>query len=57
VPGKPIGTHWIGIALRGHPTRTEERVFTHDRDGNRAAAALLALELAEAEIRAATPGR
>lgn len=57
VPGKPVGTHWIGVALRGHPTRTETRAFPHDREGNKAAAALLALELADAEVRAAARAR
>lgn len=44
--GKPIGLHFVGAALRGHEAVIEERVFAHDREGNRAAAALLALELA-----------
>jgi PncC family amidohydrolase len=51
---KPVGTHWIGISLRGRPTRVEHRVFGHDREGNKAAAAALALELALAEVLAAT---
>jgi PncC family amidohydrolase len=53
--GKPVGTHWIGVALRGHPPRAEHRLYAHDRDGNKAAAALDALELALAEVMAATP--
>ena len=53
--GKPVGTHWIGVALRGHPSRAEHRLYAHDRDGNKAAAALDALELALAEVMAATP--
>lgn len=52
VPGKRVGTHWIGVSVRGHPARTEMRVFPHDRDGNKAAAALLGLELALAEVQA-----
>jgi PncC family amidohydrolase len=44
--GKPIGLHYVGAARRGHETVVEERVFAHDREGNKAAAALLALELA-----------
>ncbi|HEY7527316.1 MAG TPA: CinA family protein [Candidatus Limnocylindria bacterium] len=52
---KPVGTHWIGVALRGHPTRAEHRLFAHDRDGNKAAAALAALELGLAEVLAASP--
>jgi len=51
--GKPVGTHWVGVAVRGHPTRTEQRVFIHDREGNKAAAALLALELTRDEVVAA----
>jgi PncC family amidohydrolase len=53
--GKPVGTHWIGVALRGHPSRAEHRLYAHDRDGNKAAAALDALELALAEVMAASP--
>jgi len=44
--GKPIGLHYVAAARRGHEAIVEERVFTHDREGNKAAAALLALELA-----------
>ena len=53
---KPVGTHWIGIALRGHPSRAEHRLFGHDREGNKAAAALAALDLALAEVQAASHG-
>jgi nicotinamide-nucleotide amidase len=53
--GKPVGTHWIGVALRGHPARIEHRLFPHDREGNKAAAALAALDLALAEVSAAIP--
>jgi PncC family amidohydrolase len=53
--GKPVGTHWIGVALRGHPSRAEHRQFTHDREGNKAAAALVAVELGLAEVQAASP--
>ena len=52
---KPVGTHWIGVALRGHPSRTEHRLFAHDREGNKAAATLAALELGLAEVIAASP--
>jgi PncC family amidohydrolase len=52
---KPVGTHWIGVALRGHPSRGEHRLYAHDRDGNKAEAALDALELALAEVMAASP--
>ena len=50
---KPVGTHYLGVARRGHPARVEHRAFSHDRDGNRAAAALAALELALDEVAAA----
>jgi PncC family amidohydrolase len=52
---KPVGTHWIGVSLRGHPARAEHRMFGHDRDGNKAAAAMAALDLALAELLAAAP--
>lgn len=51
---KPTGTHFIGVARRGHPPRVEEHVFSHDRDGNKAAAALAALLLALDEVLAAS---
>jgi nicotinamide-nucleotide amidase len=47
---KPRGTHYLGAARRGHPARVEHRVFSHDRDGNRCAAAMAALELALDEV-------
>ena len=50
---KPVGTHYLGVVRRGYPARVEHRVFSHDRDGNRAAAALTALELALDEVSAA----
>lgn len=52
--GKPTGTHYIAVSLRGHADRVEHRGFSHDRDGNKAAAAMLAIELALEEVRAAT---
>lgn len=54
VEGKPVGTHFVAVSLRGHPDRVEHRVFIHDREGNKAAAAMLALELAIEEVRAAS---
>jgi PncC family amidohydrolase len=51
---KPNGTHYVAVSLRGHPDRIEHRVLGHDREGNKAAAAMLALELAIEEVRAAT---
>ena len=50
---KPIGTHYIGVVRRGHPARVEHHVFSHDREGNQAAAAMAALELALDEVLAA----
>jgi PncC family amidohydrolase len=50
---KPVGTHYVGVARRGHPARVEHRVFPHDREGNQAAAAMAALELALDEVVAA----
>jgi PncC family amidohydrolase len=50
---KPIGTHYLAVARRGQPARVEHRVFGHDRDGNRAGAAMAALELALDEVAAA----
>ena len=51
---KPVGTHYLGVARRGHPARVEHRVFSHDRDGNQAAAAMASLELALDEVSAAS---
>jgi PncC family amidohydrolase len=53
---KPVGTHFIGVSLRGHADRVEHRVFGHDREGNKAAAAMLAIELALEELNAASGG-
>jgi PncC family amidohydrolase len=50
---KPVGTHYVGVARRGQPARVEHRVFPHDREGNQAAAAMAALELALDEVVAA----
>ena len=49
---KPVGLHFVSASRRGHPATVERHVFAHDRDGNKAAAALAALELARREIRA-----
>jgi PncC family amidohydrolase len=53
-PGKPVGTHFLAVSLRGHPDRVEHRVLGHDREGNKSAAAMLALEIAIDEVRAAS---
>jgi nicotinamide-nucleotide amidase len=52
--GKPIGTHYVAVSLRGHAEQVEQRVFMHDREGNKASAAMLALEMALAVVQAAT---
>jgi PncC family amidohydrolase len=49
-PNKPLGLHFIAACRRGHPATVERHVFTHGRDGNKAAATLAALELAQREI-------
>ena len=50
---KPIGLHFIAAARVGHPPVVERHEFGFARDGNRAAAAAAALELAIRE--ASTP--
>jgi len=52
--GKPVGTHYVGVARRGHPARVERHLLAHDRDGNKAAAALAALSLALGEVATAS---
>ncbi len=49
---KPVGLHFVSAVRRGQPPTVERHVFPHDRDGNKAAAALAALELARREISA-----
>jgi PncC family amidohydrolase len=49
---KPIGLHYIAAVRRSRPAMVERHVFAHDRDGNKAAAAYAALELARREISA-----
>jgi len=51
--GKPVGLHFVAAAFRGRATAIEQRAFGHDRDGNKAAAALLALEIGLREVTAA----
>ena len=43
---KPVGLVYIGIATRGGGATIERRVWPHDRDGNKRASVLTALELA-----------
>jgi PncC family amidohydrolase len=47
---KPVGLHYVAASRRGHPATVERHVFIHDRDGNKAAAALTALTLARREL-------
>ena len=47
---KPIGLHYVAACRRGHPATVERHVYTRDREGNKAEAALAALELAIREI-------
>lgn len=47
---KPIGLHYVAACRRGHPATVERHVYTRDREGNKAEAALAALELALREI-------
>jgi nicotinamide-nucleotide amidase len=51
-PGKPVGLHFVGVARVGHPPVVERHEFRYGRDGNRAAAAAAALELAIREASA-----
>jgi PncC family amidohydrolase len=45
-PTKPVGRHYVAVARPGHLPIVEQLNLTLDREGNRAAAALAALELA-----------
>src|SRR5712691_10714836 len=47
---KPVGHHYVAVASPGHPAVVEVLDLDFDRDGNRAAAALAALELASREV-------
>lgn len=44
--GKPVGLTYVGMAHRDESPHIRSYVFEHDRDGNKRAAALAALELA-----------
>jgi nicotinamide-nucleotide amidase len=54
-PAKPVGTHFIAVSSGEQATRVEELHLAHDREGNKLAAALSALELALAEALGAAP--
>jgi nicotinamide-nucleotide amidase len=43
---KPVGLTYVAAAVRGGPTVVERHTWPHDRDGNKRASALAALELA-----------
>ena len=43
---KPVGLTYVAAALRGGPAVVERHTWPHDRDGNKRASALAALELA-----------
>jgi nicotinamide-nucleotide amidase len=42
---KPVGLVWFGLAERGHPARSQQRLFAGDRETVRRSAVALALEL------------
>ena len=43
---KPVGLTYVAAALRGGSAVVERHTWPHDRDGNKRASALAALELA-----------
>jgi PncC family amidohydrolase len=43
---KPVGLTFVAVALRDGPAVVERHVWPHDRDGNKRASALAAIELA-----------
>jgi PncC family amidohydrolase len=43
---KPVGLTYVAAALRDGPATVERHTWPHDRDGNKRASALAALELA-----------
>jgi PncC family amidohydrolase len=44
-PDKPVGLHFVAIAMRGREPLVERHVFPHDRAGNKLAAAHAALHV------------
>lgn len=52
---KPVGLTYIGAALRDGPATVERHIWPHDRDGNKRASVLAALELA-ARLTTEPPG-
>jgi nicotinamide-nucleotide amidase len=47
--GKPVGLTYVAVGRRDKPVTCQRRIFEHDRDGNKRAAALMALRLASEE--------
>ena len=45
---KPVGLVYVAAMARGGPARVERRIWPHDRNGNKRASVLLALDLGEA---------
>jgi PncC family amidohydrolase len=45
-PDKPVGLTYVAAAVRDGAAAVERHAWTHDRDGNKRASALAALELA-----------
>jgi nicotinamide mononucleotide (NMN) deamidase PncC len=43
---KPVGLTYVAAAVRDRPAVVERHVWSHDRDGNKRASALAAIELA-----------
>jgi nicotinamide-nucleotide amidase len=43
---KPVGLTYVAVALRDGPAAVERHAWPHDRDGNKRASALAALDLA-----------
>ena len=43
---KPVGLTYVAAMARGGAARVERRVWPHDREGNKRASALLAIEMA-----------
>lgn len=50
---KPVGLTYVAAALRDGPAVVERHAWPHDRDGNKRASALAALELATRLVRGA----
>jgi nicotinamide-nucleotide amidase len=48
---KPVGLTYVAAALRDGPAVVERHTWPHDRDGNKRASALAALELATRVVR------